>query len=130
MQDEQHHHGHPTLVPEVIDPVCGMTISPDKAAGTHSYKGNTYYFCSEGCLNKFKANPDRYLQTKTGSEQEFDGRPISCGLPEGDEFCPGRGHALGLQQQIPGFASLFPEVWLFTVRAEPVARIAGVCLSP
>ena len=35
-----------------------------------------------------------------GSEQEFDGRPISCGLPEGDEFGPGRSHALGLQQQI------------------------------
>jgi Cu+-exporting ATPase len=46
---------------EVLDPVCGMTISPDDAAGTYIYCGTTYYFCNPGCLDKFKAHPERYL---------------------------------------------------------------------
>jgi len=43
-----------------IDPVCGMTVTPERAAGSHEHEGVTYYFCSTGCLNKFKANPQAY----------------------------------------------------------------------
>ena len=46
----------------VVDPVCGMTIDPDTAAGTHTYKGTTYYFCNPSCLTRFKADPEQYLQ--------------------------------------------------------------------
>jgi Cu+-exporting ATPase len=45
----------------VVDPVCGMTIDPATAAGQHTWKGTTYYFCSPGCLAKFKADPEKYL---------------------------------------------------------------------
>jgi len=44
-----------------IDPVCGMTISPAKAAGQHTHAGHTYYFCGKSCLEKFKADPERYV---------------------------------------------------------------------
>ena len=44
-----------------IDPVCGMTVTAQRAAGSYEYEGVTYYFCSTGCLNKFKANPQAYL---------------------------------------------------------------------
>ena len=37
----------------VIDPVCGMTVDPANAAATYSHNGETYYFCSTGCLKKF-----------------------------------------------------------------------------
>ncbi|BCA55769.1 P-type copper-exporting ATPase [Nitrospira sp. KM1] len=40
-----------------IDPVCGMTVQPDTAAGSHTYHGRTYYFCAQGCLNKFRDDP-------------------------------------------------------------------------
>ena len=46
---------------QVVDPVCGMTIDPATAAGQHTYKGTTYYFCSPGCLAKFEADPEKYL---------------------------------------------------------------------
>jgi Cu+-exporting ATPase len=46
---------------EVLDPVCGMRIDPSTAAGQHTHKGQTYYFCSAGCLEKFSADPDKYL---------------------------------------------------------------------
>lgn len=41
-----------------------MTISSDGAAGTHTYRGKTYYFCNPSCLEKFKAQPERYVQGK------------------------------------------------------------------
>jgi P-type Cu+ transporter len=45
----------------VIDPVCGMTVNPESAAGSYEYKGETYYFCSPNCLKKFGDNPDQFL---------------------------------------------------------------------
>ncbi|MDF0676119.1 MAG: heavy metal translocating P-type ATPase [Nitrospira sp.] len=44
-----------------IDPVCGMTIQPDAAAGSYEYRGKKYYFCAARCLEKFRADPEYYL---------------------------------------------------------------------
>jgi YHS domain-containing protein len=49
---------------EFIDPVCGMKVSPDTAAGKVQHTGETYYFCSTGCVDKFKHDPKKYLQTR------------------------------------------------------------------
>ena len=49
------------------DPVCGMTVDPAQAAGSHQYEGRTYYFCSQGCLEKFRENPERFLNQPPGS---------------------------------------------------------------
>ncbi len=43
------------------DPVCGMTVEPESAAGSYSFMGETYYFCSKSCLEKFRSDPERYL---------------------------------------------------------------------
>ncbi len=45
-----------------LDPVCGMTVSKERAAGHHEYKGVTYYFCGKGCLERFKSDPEKYLR--------------------------------------------------------------------
>ena len=45
----------------MLDPVCGMKVDPQRAAGHLAHDGTTYYFCSKGCVEKFKADPDRYL---------------------------------------------------------------------
>jgi len=44
-----------------VDPVCGMTVNPDRAAGTVDHDGTTYYFCSKSCVAKFQADPKKYL---------------------------------------------------------------------
>jgi Cu+-exporting ATPase len=49
---------------KVVDPVCGMKILPEKAAGRQEYKGQTYYFCGKSCAEKFKADPDSFLTPK------------------------------------------------------------------
>ena len=43
------------------DPVCGMIVTAESAAGTHTYDGAAYYFCAEQCLHKFKTDPGPYL---------------------------------------------------------------------
>ena len=45
----------------VIDPVCGMTVHPDSAAGSYEHNDETYYFCSRHCLEKFRKDPDAFL---------------------------------------------------------------------
>src|SRR5215470_475905 len=44
-----------------VDPVCGMTVDPARAAGRVEHEGTTYYFCSKGCAAKFTADPKKYL---------------------------------------------------------------------
>lgn len=49
----------------MIDPICGMTVRAESAAGSHVYNGNTYYFCSKHCLHKFQEDPEKYLSKPT-----------------------------------------------------------------
>ncbi|MDQ3651884.1 MAG: heavy metal translocating P-type ATPase [Acidobacteriota bacterium] len=39
----------------VTDPVCGMSVNPEKAAGKSERDGETYYFCSPVCKERFDA---------------------------------------------------------------------------
>ncbi|HWA12818.1 MAG TPA: heavy metal translocating P-type ATPase [Burkholderiales bacterium] len=50
--------GHPAAVK---DPVCGMDVDPAATPHHHVHNGVAYHFCSAGCLEKFRANPVRYL---------------------------------------------------------------------
>ena len=45
----------------VIDPVCGMEVSPENAAAAWEHAGTTYLFCSVGCMERFRADPERFL---------------------------------------------------------------------
>ena len=45
---------------QYIDPVCEMTVT-DLFKPHTEYSGQLYYFCCQGCLNKFRANPEQYL---------------------------------------------------------------------
>ena len=46
------------------DPVCGMTVNPDKARFTHEYKGTTYLFCCGGCQAAFQTDPEAFLRAR------------------------------------------------------------------
>ncbi len=45
-----------------IDPVCGMKVKIEGAKNTTVHEGQTYYFCNPKCLQKFTADPVRYLK--------------------------------------------------------------------
>jgi Cu+-exporting ATPase len=59
------------------DPVCGMKVAPEKAAGRYEHAGITYYFCAKSCLEKFKSNPAQYVGKPVGTSTHFD--PV-CGM--------------------------------------------------
>ncbi len=44
-----------------VDPVCGMTVDPEKSKGSQVFESQTYYFCSAGCLGKFRHDPIAFL---------------------------------------------------------------------
>src|SRR5262245_10835023 len=46
------------------DPVCGMTVDPAQASYSLVHDGRTYYFCCGHCLEKFRADPSRYLNSR------------------------------------------------------------------
>jgi len=70
--DHAHHHAHahghashqhenkspPTMTK---DPVCGMDVDPSTAVFQATFDGRTFYFCSQNCHDKFKANPEQYV---------------------------------------------------------------------
>lgn len=64
---EHHDHMVGTAEPQkntVLDPVCGMYVDPQKARGSVEHKGKTYHFCSPRCVERFQAEPEKYLAPK------------------------------------------------------------------
>lgn len=44
-----------------IDPVCGLSVTPDQAPVQTLYAGATFYFCSLRCAVKFKEAPEVHV---------------------------------------------------------------------
>ena len=42
------------------DPVCGMLVKTDEAAGRSEYQGKSYFFCALSCKESFDRSPERY----------------------------------------------------------------------
>ncbi len=82
---------------QYIDPVCGMTVT-DLSKPHTEYSGQLYYFCCQGCLNKFQQNPQQYLA------KEF-AKTSGCGCAsrpktlEQKGCCSGADSKAGLEMQ-------------------------------
>lgn len=135
------HDGNATkaITPEVVDPVCGMTITPEDAAGTHTYQGTKYYFCNPSCLAKFQADPERYVQPSEASPHAKAGKQVEYTCPMDPEVrqmgpgaCPKCGMALEPAAFVPPptkteyTCPMHPEI----VRSEPGScPICGMALE-
>lgn len=82
---------------KVQDPVCKMIIEDSEATAKSVYKGDTYYFCSKFCQQKFERNPEIFLHDKEEftKTEELSSCPmhretkpeIPCSCPQcGPEF--------------------------------------------
>jgi heavy metal translocating P-type ATPase len=86
-----------------IDPVCGMVAEADPNKSLE-YSGITYYFCSQHCVEKFRANPQQYLKPqssfikdkgKVGAENALYTCPMHPEIQQiGPGSCPICGMAL------------------------------------
>jgi len=76
------------------DPVCGMRVDPETAL-SHEHRGQTYFFCGPRCLERFRANPESYLEPR--EERPAAPRPAAPGAVT--YTCPMH---LEIQQPGPG----------------------------
>jgi len=44
-----------------LDPICGMTVQVAGARHVHEHRGSRFFFCCAGCLDRFAADPEKYL---------------------------------------------------------------------
>jgi YHS domain-containing protein len=50
-----------------VDPVCGMTVDPNKTPFWSEYQGRKVYFCCAGCKTAFDRDPaTRTVPSETG----------------------------------------------------------------
>jgi len=52
--------GKAGMLPSAKDPVCGMQVNPATTGFKMERDGRAHFFCSAGCLEKFRANPGVY----------------------------------------------------------------------
>lgn len=58
---QQHHATSVESSSDLKDPVCGMTVSADSPHQLE-HQGQSYYFCSARCLDKFNQQPEHYTE--------------------------------------------------------------------
>jgi P-type Cu+ transporter len=74
--------GHASPMHVAKDPVCGMDVAPLNAKYKAEHGGQTYYFCAAGCRTKFIAEPLKFLEHGSASNE-----PVA--VPEGTIYtCP------------------------------------------
>ncbi len=128
----------------VKDPVCGMEIDPESASGSYEYIGETYFFCNPHCLEKFKAEPARYLTqpaampNKKTEIQQLEEKQYTCPMdPEIRQNEPGACPKCGMALEplaisdpaikVEYTCPMHPEI----VRNEPgFCPICGMALEP
>jgi Cu+-exporting ATPase len=130
--DTHSHSTHAAVAPtEVLDPVCGMTIAPQDAVGHIDYKGATYHFCSQSCLDKFRASPETYLgPTATEPQQHAhrDTREYTCPMdPEVRQIGPGACPKCGMALEPVSAAPLTKTEWTCPMHPEIVRDEPGSC---
>ena len=118
-----------------IDPICGMTVEPAKAAGSHEHGGTRYYFCSRHCLAKFQADPAKYIRPAAPAAQPAPQMAASYTCPMHPEIlqigpgsCPKCGMALvpaeGAEEDDAELRDMTRRFWVSAVLSAPLLLIA------
>ena len=129
----------------VIDPVCGMTVEPARAAAKVEYGGKTYFFCSPHCARRFEPRPEYFLEGEHRREPmpsaAGEGTKYTCPMdPEvvqaGPGACPKCGMALEPMTPMaevgpdPEYAAMRTRFWIAAALTIPVFTIAMAGLFP
>ncbi|HEY8587785.1 MAG TPA: heavy metal translocating P-type ATPase [Rhodanobacter sp.] len=125
-------HGHSH---QVKDPVCGMTV--DTRTGKHhvEHEGQTQYFCSARCREKFVADPSAWLGQRAAPPPAPPGTLYTCPMhPEIQQVGPGDCPICGmaLEPMIPTLdaddsgelTAMTRRFWLLVLLTVPVFALA------
>ena len=130
-----------------IDPVCGMTVDKQSAAGSFEHEDHTYFFCSTHCLESFRRDPRRFLDSSPQQLIQLSG-PAATGkveytCPMHPEIvrdrpgsCPICGMALELRtitlepEKNPELVDMTRRFWVSLVLSAPVFVLGMSDLLP
>ncbi len=134
-----------------------MTVDPQNAAGSFDYHGTTYLFCASVCREKFKRDPESYVQAKpvglvgiqsarkrpamADAEATPSGAEYTCPMhPEvvqqGPGSCPLCGMALEPrtvtldEEKNPELIEMTRRFWVSAVLSLPLLLIAMSAMLP
>ncbi|WP_282026627.1 heavy metal translocating P-type ATPase [Limimaricola cinnabarinus] len=90
----QSHHTHHHDLPggqTAIDPVCGMSVNVETAKHVSDHEGETFYFCSAKCREKFDTRPEVFLDPALkAAPPEREDEIYTCPMhPEIEQVGPG-----------------------------------------
>ncbi len=87
--------------PKVKDPVCGMNVDVEAGKPNFEHGNKVFHFCSQGCHDKFEADPDFYISGAHKRRSEVVTKLVSYTCPMHPEIiqdhpgdCPLCGMAL------------------------------------
>jgi Cu+-exporting ATPase len=128
----------------MIDPVCGMEVTPEDAAGSYRYEGKQYYFCNESCLERFQRDPAAFLVPpgeRPAAPPAAAGAVYTCPMdPEisqpGPGACPKCGMALEPravtleEEKNPELVLMARRFWISLALTAPVLLLAMSSMLP
>src|SRR5262245_30844917 len=134
----------------LVDPVCGMTVDPARAAATIEHGGRTYGFCGPSCARKFREDPARFPGSAPAAPRpaasapprpEPAAGPYTCPMhPEivraGPGFCPICGMALEprtaslTEAENPELLDMRRRLWISVAFTVPLFALAMSDILP
>src|SRR5882762_3567417 len=127
------------VVEQALDPICGMTVSKQAAAGSLMHDGVTYFFCSTHCLEKFRNDPNHLVTRRAAAskpQEQHTNNPSQYTCPMHPEIvrdrpgnCPICGMALEpravylAEEENPELVDMTRRFWISLALTVPVFLI-------
>jgi Cu+-exporting ATPase len=110
--------------PKHKDPVCGMMVAPERAAAKIEHGEKTYYFCSQGCAERFSKEPEKFLAAPGAAGTDHPQNPADRGARQhAASVAPGASDDKKVRYTCP----MHPEI----IRMAPGScPICGMALEP
>ncbi len=143
MYHHNHQHAHDNMqsTGKFSDPVCGMKTDEEGRFIEYEHQGETFYFCSQHCLKRFKDDPARYShelqhyhEKRQSDSHGAEGALYTCPMhpevvQEGPGSCPKCGMALealipDAQEQDEEYLYIKRRFWIGAVLTLPLVLIA------
>ena len=123
----------------VEDPVCHMRVDPKTARFEHQHQNKSYYFCCQGCRDKFRGDPAKYLAPAPAPPASpapaKPGVPYTCPMhPEVRQMWPGACPKCGMalepvevtatEEPNPELADMSRRFWISLALTVPVLALS------
>jgi Cu+-exporting ATPase len=107
------------------DPACGMLVVAEKAAAKVEHAGKNYYFCSEGCAERFSREPEKFLAVPGTADKQRSPLPAE---PDAMQHSPAvESQAARQEKKVRYTCPMHPEIVHIGPGSCP---ICGMALEP